>query len=182
MTFTSGQLLLAAPQAASGYTSPGSFYNSLGRWASTTQLNSGVPLNNLFPDETGPMNAASQVDYQCLFVYNSDTTQTMTNMTAWIPSSSVIGALQWAVGVDSTNASPYNHTLVPQAGYISSPTIAPATVSTWAGPSSDVSGGRPMNPLAPGMVSALWIRRTAVGSPAFSGAGCDLQVTFDVIS
>lgn len=182
MTFTSGQLLLAAPQAAGGYLSPGSFYNSLGRWASTTQLNAGVPLNNLFPDATGPQNAAGQVDYQCLFVYNSDTAQTMTNITAWIPSSSVTGALQWAVGVDSTNASTYDYTTAPQAGYISSPTIAPATVPTWAGPSAEVNGGLAMNPLAPGMVSAVWIRRTAVGSPAYSGAGCDLQVTFDVIS
>lgn len=174
-------LLLAAPQAPGGYAAPASFYNSLGRWCSTTQLNASVPLNNLFPDLTGPQNAASQVDYQCLFVYNTDTTDTMVNVTAWIPTGSVVGAVEWAVGADTTAASTYNATGSPQAGYITSPTIAPATVTGWAGPSSTVSGGVGLNPLAPGMVTALWIRRTAVDSPAFTGARCGLQVTFDVM-
>jgi hypothetical protein len=177
----SPQLLLAAPQAAGGYLSPASLYNSLGRWLSTTQVNADVPLNNVFPDVTGPQNASQQVDYQCLFVYNPSPSVSLVNVVAWIPSSSVVGALQWAAGADTTVASPYNSTIAPQAGYINSPQVAPSTVTTFVGPSADVSGGAPLNPLAPGMVTALWIRRTAVGSPAFSGARADIQVTYDIL-
>lgn len=175
------QLLLAAPQAAQGHSSPGSVYNSNGRWASTTQLNSSVALNNLFPDLTGPQNAAGQVDYQCLFVYNTDPSATMANVRAWIPTTSITGTVQWAVGADSTGLTSYN-SMIQQAGYITAPTIAPATVPTWYGPSSSPSGGAPLPSIGPAQVAALWVRRTAVNSPAFSGAGFDLQITFDATS
>lgn len=180
MNISDVQLLLAAPQAAGGYLSPGTVYNSLGRWASTTQLNASVSLNNLFPDLTGPQNAAGQVDYQCLFVYNTDTEATMANVYAWIPSTSVTGAVQWATGADTTVPSGYNVTGNPQAGYISSPTIAPSTVQSWYGPVGQASQGARLMSIGPGEVSAFWVRRTAVNSQAFSGAGFGLQVTFDV--
>lgn len=182
MTFslTEVQILLAAPQAAGGYQSPGTVYNSLGRWASTTQLNASVPLNNLFPDLTGPQNAASQVDYQCLFVYNTDSVATLANVYAWVPSTSVTGAVEWAVGADTTVPSAHNATVTPQAGYISAPTIAPATVQSWFGPVGSASSGAAMPSIGPGEVAAFWVRRTAVNSPEFSGAGFGLQVTFDV--
>lgn len=181
MTLSEIQLLLSAPQAASGYTSPGSVYNSNGRWVSTTQLNADVALDNLFPDLTGPQNAASQVDYQCLFVFNSDTTTSITNIYAWIPSSSITGPVDWAVGADTTGTSAYN-SFSAQAGYITSPTIVPSTVMTWYAPSLASSGGAAMGTIGPQDVAALWIRRTATNSPAFTGAGFDLQVTFDVVS
>lgn len=175
------QLLLSAPQAASGYSVPGSIYNSNGRWASTTQLNAAVPLNNLFPDLTGPQNAAGQVDYQCLFVYNTDDVATMTNVIAWIPAASVTGTVEWAVGADTTGATSHN-SILQQAGLITAPTIAPSTVQGWAGPSAFASGGVQLPVIGPGQVAAAWVRRAAVNSPAFEGAGFDLQVTFDTIS
>lgn len=180
MNVSEVQLLLAAPAAASGYTAPGSVYNSLGRWCSTTQLNSAVPGNNLFPDITGPQNAAQQVDYQCLFVYNTDNTDTMSSVYAWIPSTTVLGPLLWAVGADTTGVSAYNAT-VAQAGYIASPTLAPSTVSAWAGPSTTVSGGVALPAIGPGQVAAFWVRRTATNSPAYTGDTFNIQVTFDVL-
>lgn len=175
-------LLLAAPQAPSGFVSPGSVYNSNGRWASTTQIDASVPLNNLFPDLTGPQNAAGQVDYQCLFVFNTDDTDTITNVFAWIPTSSVLGAVEWAVGADTSPVSAFNATVNPQAGFISSPTIAPGTVASFVNPVAQASSGAALSSLAPGHVAAFWIRRTAVNSPAFQGAGFDIQVTFDVVT
>lgn len=175
------QFLLSAPQAPGGYAAPGSVYNSLGRWVSTTQLNAEVTLNNMWPDLTGPQNAAGQVDYQCLFVFNPDMSATMANVSAWIPSTGVTGGVEWAVAADSTGATAYGAVLAPQAGYISSATVAPLTAGAWAGPSASAGGGAALPALAPGKVTAVWIRRTATGSPAFLGAGYDLQVTFDVI-
>lgn len=175
------QLLLAAPQAASGYVTPGSVYNSNGRWASTTQLNQTVTLDNLFPDLAGPQNAAQQVDYQCLFVFNTDETDTMTNVVAWLPQSGLLTeAVDWAVGADTTAASPATATGAAQAGYITSPTLAPSTVSAWKSPSASIAGGAPLPSIEPGQVAALWIRRTAIGYSAGPvQAGFNLQVTFD---
>jgi hypothetical protein len=175
------QLLLAAPAASGGYSAPGSVYNSNGRFCSTTQLNTTVALNNLFPDLTGPQNAALMTDYQCLFVYNTDDTDTMANIWAWIPASSVTGPLQWKVGADDTGVSSYNSG-VAQAGYITSPTIAPATVSTWYSPSASAAGGAQMTSIGPGQVAALWISRTATNSAAFANDTFNIQVTFDVSS
>lgn len=178
MNISDVQILLAAPQAGSGYSVPGTVYNSRGKWASTTQLNAAVPMNNLFPDLTGPQNAAGQVDYQCLFAYNTDLTTTMKNVFAWIPSSSVVGPVNWAVGADATGATSYN-SILQQAGLITAPTIAPATVTTWFGPSSAPSGGAQLPNIGPGQVAAFWVRRTAVNSAAFAGDVFNLQVTFD---
>lgn len=181
MNVSEVQLLLAAPAASGGYTTPGSVYNSNGRWCSTTQLST-TPLDNLFPDLTGPQNAALQVDYQCLFAYNSDPTDTMTNVQAWLPQAAVqTAAVGWAVGADSNGATPYNQAGAVQAGYISSPTIAPSTVTTWAAPSTTASGGVSLGSIPPGHVAALWIQRTATGySVGPVTAGFNIQITFDV--
>lgn len=179
MNISEVQLLLSAPQAANGYSSPGTVYNSNGKWASTTQLNTTTTLNNLFPDITGAQNAQGQTDYQCLFVYNTDSTDTMTNVWAWIPSSSVLGPLAWAVGADTTGASSYN-SILQQAGYITAPTITPVTVTAWYGPSTEATGGAQLPSIGPGQVAAFWIRRTATDSAAYTGDSFDIQVTFDV--
>jgi hypothetical protein len=182
ISFATPQLLLAAPQAASGYVTPGSVYNSNGRWASTTQLNASTVLSNLFPTLTGPQNAGQQVDYQALFVFNTDTEQTMANVFAWLPTSGLVtSAIDWAVGADSTGASTSTQTGTPQAGYITSPTIAPATVPAWYAPSGTPSGGASMASIPPGCVAALWIRRTATDYVTASvTAGFEIQVTYDV--
>jgi hypothetical protein len=176
------QLLLAAPAASGGYTAPGSVYNSNGKWCSTTQVNADTTQNNLFPDVTGPENAASQVDYQCVFIYNTDDTTTIANVWAWIPASSVAGPLDWAVGADANGATPYNQSGAVQAGYITAPTIAPSTVSAFYGPSSAASGGAQVSAIGPGQVAAVWVRRTATDSGAYTGDTFNLQITFDVTS
>jgi hypothetical protein len=167
MTFSVAevQYLLAAPNAVSGYSLPGTVYNSNGLYCSTTQVDLAVPQNNVFPDTTGPQNASQQVDYQCLFVYNSDTTTTLTAATVWIPTSSIVSsALLWTVGADPTPPSSYTSS-TPQAVSITSPYIAPAGVLTWASPSSTLSGGVLLGNILPRQVAALWIRRTATGNP-----------------
>jgi hypothetical protein len=184
MSVSPPQLLLAAPAASGGYTAPGVVYNSLGKFASTTQLNANVPLDNLFPDITGPQNAAQQVDYQCLFFYNTDTTFTLTSVTAWLPSSGIqTSAIDWAVGADTTMPMPFTST-TPQAGFITSPLVAPTTVTSFAPPIAQLPGGVSLGSIAPSHVAAFWIRRTATGSTDASGepvlAGFNIQVTFDV--
>lgn len=174
------QYLLSAPNADSGYSTPGSVYNSNGMYCSTTQVNLSTVLNNLFPDLTGPQNAAQQVDYQCVFVYNSDDTDTMISPVVWIPASSVTSScITWAYALDPTGVSNYNSGSQ-QALQISSPYVAPAGISSYSAPSATVSGGLEAGNIGPGQVLPVWIRRTATGNPGTSQF--NFQVTFNTIS
>jgi hypothetical protein len=174
------QYLLGAPSASAGYANAGSVYNSNGHFCSTTQIDLTVAQNNFFPDLTGPQNAAMQVDYQCAFVYNSNTTTTMVSAIAWIPASTVTSAsIDWALGLDPTGATAFTSTS-PQAVLISSPYVLPAGIASWVPPSSTSAGGVLMGNIGPRSVYPVWIRRSATGSPGNSQF--NLQVTFQVSS
>ena len=174
------EFLLSAPMASSGYTMPGVPGNSLGKFASTTQL-SGTALDNLFPDLSGAQNAADQVDYQCVFIYNGNGTDTMLNPVAWLPSGQ-LGAgntATFAVAADL-----YAPTALgagsQQALSVLNPTQAPAGVTTWASPSATSAGGVPLQYIPPGQVAAVWIRRTANGTAGLNQFVLD--VLFDTLS
>lgn len=49
---------------------------SLGKYISTTQVTDNS-LNNLFDNISGTENAASTVDYRCIFIHNAHATLTM---------------------------------------------------------------------------------------------------------
>lgn len=175
------QFLLSAPSATSGNSAAGTPGNSLGKYASTTQLstaNSG--LDNLFVDLTGAQNAASQVDYQCLFVYNATASgNSMLNTVIWIQSSSdPQTATHHAVAADTT-ASSVLASSTAQALVIANSTTAPAGISTWASPSSSNSGGVSLGTIAPGSVKAVWFRRTATNSAPLNSDGFTFEVDFD---
>lgn len=179
MTPDEVQYLLSAPNANAGYASASTVYNSNGNYVSTTQVDVSVAQNNLFPDLTGPQNAAQQVDYQCVFVYNSDPSVTMVNSVAWIPSNTLTSnAISWAIAADPTGVSNYN-TTSQQALLISNPQVAPAGIATWIAPGANFSTGAALGTIGPRQVYPIWIRRTATGA-ASTGAGFTLYVTFDI--
>lgn len=178
MTPSEVQYLLSAPNASSGYSKTGTVYNSNGMYCATTQVNVEVAANNLFPDLTGVQNAAQMVDYQCFFIYNSDTVSPMANTYVWLPSSSIISnSVSWAVAPDPTGVSNYN-TNSQQALLVANPQVAPAGISSWTAPSSTFTGGVNIGTIGPRQVFPIWIRRTATGIAAAT-AGFTLQVTFD---
>lgn len=173
------QYLLAAPNASAGYAVPGTVYNSNGNFCSTTQVDIEVPQNNLFPDLTGAQNAQLQVDYQCVFVYNSDTNTAMVSTMAWMPTADITsGAVSWAIAADPTGVSNYNSTFQ-QALLIANPYTPPAGITTWTGPSANFSGGISLGTIGPRQVFPVWVRRTATGASA-TAAAFTFQVTFDV--
>lgn len=179
MTPNEVQYLLAAPNASGGYVSPGTVYNSNGEFCSTTQVNISVAQNNLFPDLTGVQNAAQMVDYQCLFIYNSDQTSNMVNTVAWMPSGSVLtSAINWAIAPDPTGASSYVSTSQ-QALLIANPQTPPAGITVWTAPSATFTGGVTLGTIGPRQVFPIWVRRSATGIAAAT-AGFTLNVTFDV--
>lgn len=174
------QFLLSAPQAASGYTKAGTPGNSLGLFVSTTQVSQTL-LNNMFSDITGAENAANQVDYTCLFIYNNNADHSMLNPVAWIPTA-LLGAQNtatFAIGADITTPSVLGSGSA-QAAVISNPTIAPTGVTTWAAASATYTGGVNLPNIPAKYVAAVWIRRTANGVPGLNQLSVD--VTFDTLA
>jgi hypothetical protein len=177
--------MLSAPGATSGSSVAGTSGNSWGNYISTTQLSS-TPLNNLFPDITGAENAASQVDYACIFILNNTTSgNSMLNTVAWLPSSLfVTGGASIALAADTFAASSKS-TSSQQAVKITSSTSAPAGVSGWVSPVSSApsspsyTNGIQLGTIAPNYCIAVWIRRTAANTPPVNNDGFTLEIDFD---
>lgn len=173
------QFLLSAPQAAAGYVMPGSPGNSLGLFTSTSQLSAST--DNLFTDLTGAQNASFQVDYGCVFIYNSNQFDAMLNPVAWLPSAllGVNNTATFQIGADGTSPSPLS-SVYAQAAVIQSPILPPSNIATWATPSANATGGVALSVIPPGCVAAVWIRRTAHGTA--SGNSVTVQVTCDSLA
>ena len=183
MSIVAGDIkfLLSAPVATAGYLLPGSPGNSLGRYASTSQLTTASGgLDNLFTDLTGAQNAALQVDYACVFIWNSNPSLTMLSPSAWLP----VGLLgntntaSFAIGADPTLPSPLGSGSLQAVG-IANSTQAPSGVTSWATPTTVSANGAALPNIPAGDVAAVWIRRTANGSAGLNVF--DIDVTFDTI-
>lgn len=171
--------LLSAPAASVGYTSTGTAGNSRGKFCATSVL-SGTPLDNLFTDITGAENAASQVDYACLFVLNNTSSgNSMINTIAWLPSSlDVVGGATIQLATDNIG-SVVKGSSSPQAAVIASTTTAPTGISSYVSTSSTNAGGLSVGTVAPGYTFAVWFKRTAHNTVPVNNDGFSLQVDFD---
>lgn len=167
-------LKLSAPGAAAGNTTAGTVGNSLGKYVSTTQV-SGTALNNIFPDITGAQNAASQVDYECVFVHNNHATLTAQNVSLY-GTSDVAGGATWQIGADPAAASAIGSSTA-QAAVIANSTTAPSGV-TFSAPVTD-GAGLAVGDIAPGQVKAFWIKRSAANTSALNNDGFTIDVSFD---
>ena len=176
MAITATDILfkLSTPAGAAGNANAGTVGASLGKYISTTQL-SGTALHNLFPALTGAQNAASQVDYQCVFVHNNHATLTATAVSLYL-SGDVAGGAVVAIGADPTAASAIGASSA-QALQIASSTTAPAGV-TFSAPTTDGTGIS-LGDIGPGQCKAFWVRRTAANTAALANDGTTLNVAFD---
>jgi hypothetical protein len=148
---------------------------SLGKYISTTEVNLGAPLRNLFDDVTGDENAAADVEYRCLFVHNSHATITWLGAVAWI-SAEVAGGADVAIGVDPAGPSPIGQ-VAAQAAQIANEGAAPAGVAFSAPVTKET--GLALGDLDAGECRAIWVRRTATDSAAKNNDGCTLSVSGD---
>jgi len=150
---------------------------SLGKYISTTQL-ADATLNALFDDVTGDENAASTVDYRCVFIHNSHATLTLIGPKLWV-SSEVAGGTNVAIGLDTTAASAVGASSA-QALQIANETTAPAGVS-FSTPTSK-GAGLSVGDIGPGQVKAFWVRRTATNSAALSNDGATFSIEGDTLA
>lgn len=160
--------------AAGNSTAPGAAGTSLGKYITNADITDAT-LNNLFDDVTGDQNAASQVDYQALFVYNAHGTLTWQTVVAWL-SSEVAGGTSAAIGVDTTAASALASAPA-QAVTIASKTTAPAGAS-FTSPTTKGTGIAVGN-LTAGQVRCIWVRRTAANTAAVDADGVTIRCEGD---
>lgn len=174
ITATDIQFRGSVTAAAGNTTVKGAAGTSLGDQITSDQLVDAT-LNNLFDDVTGDQNAASQVDYQCMFVYNAHGSLTWQSPVAWL-SSEVAGGTSAAIWIDSTAASAVGSASA-QALTIASKTTAPAA-SSFSAPTTKGTGLAVGN-LAAGQVRGIWVRRTAANTSAVDNDGVTIRVEGD---
>lgn len=173
---TSGEILLKrSVAAAAGNTTAQADPNaSLGDQVSTTQWTGGS-ANDLFDDVTGAENAASDVEYRCVFVHNTNGANVLENAVVYL-SAETAGGASIAVGADPTAASAVGSASA-QAVTIADENTAPAGV-TFSSPTTAETGVALGN-IGVGQVKAFWVRRTAANTAALSNDGVTIAVTGD---
>lgn len=167
-------LRYSTASGSAGDTTAGTAATSLGKYVSTTVVTAGA--NGVFDDVSGAENAASTVDYRCIFVLNNHATLTATSVTVYA-SAEVAGGASVALALDSIAASAKGSAPA-QSATIASETTAPTGVGAFSTPTTDGTG-LAIGSLAPGQVKAIWVRRTAANSAALTGDGFTLAISFD---
>jgi hypothetical protein len=173
---TSGEILFKySVAAAAGNTTASAAGTSLGDQVSTTAW-AGGSVNDLFDDISGSENAASTVDYRCIFVHNSNASNALQNAVVYI-SAETAGGASIAIATDNTAASALASGST-QAATIANETTAPSGVSAFSSPTT-AGTGLSLGSIPAGNVKAFWIRRTAANSAALSADGVTIAVTGD---
>lgn len=148
---------------------------SLGKYISTTAL-SGTALNNLFDDITGDENAASDVEYRCIFILNDHATLTLHNAVVWL-SAEVAGGASIAIALDDIGPVDKADSSA-QAAEIANESTAPTGTGAFSSPTTK-GAGLSIGDIAAGEVKAVWVRRTAANSAALDNDGVTIRIEGD---
>jgi len=173
---TSGEILFKySVSAAAGNTTASAAGTSLGDQISTTAW-AGSVANDLFDDISGAENAASTVDYRCIFVHNSNASNTLENAVVYL-SAETAGGASIAIAVDGTAASAIGSGST-QAATVANETTAPSGTGGFSSPTT-AGTGLSLGNIPSGQCKAFWIRRTASNSAALSNDGVTIAVAGD---
>lgn len=149
---------------------------SLGKYISTSEL-SGTALNNLFDDISGAENAASDVEYRCVFVHNAHATLSLQNAVVYL-SAEVGGGAGIAIAVDDVTESLIGGASA-QADEIADEGTAPgAGVGAFSSPTT-AGTGLSLGTIQAGYCRAFWVKRTAANSAALDADGVTFAVSGD---
>lgn len=178
MAIVTGDLLvkLSVSAAAGNTTAQGDPNASLGDQISTTALTDNT-LHNLFDVITGDENAASDVEYRCLFVHNNHGSLAWQNPTLWITAEVSNGAAA-AFAWDSTAASAVGSASA-QALTVANENTAPAGPLSFSSPTSKASGIQLGANISAGNVKGFWVRRTAGNNAALDNDGVTFRIEGD---
>lgn len=169
---------LSVKTGAAGNSTAGTPAGSLGKYVSTTDL-SGTALNNLFDDISGAENAASTVDYRCVFVYNTNTANALENAVLYLQGGDPAGGANVAIAVDTTATSAAGAAPA-QALEATTETAPGAPITGLAYSAPTTSGtGLALGTIPAGNVKAFWVRRSATNSAAVNNETVTFAVTGD---
>lgn len=168
-------LLLSTTAGAAGDTNTSTPGASLGKYVSTTTIDDDVE-GELFTAASGAQNAASTVQYQCVFVKNAHATLTLTGAKIYVESE-VSGGGSIAIAIDSTAKSDADSSSA-QALQIANDTTAPAGPLSFSTPTTE-GAALTLGDLAPDEVKAVWCRRTLANTAAKNNDGFRLTVFGD---
>ena len=160
---------------AAGNSTASTAGGALGKYISTTVWPGGA-LNDLYDDVSGAENAASTVDYRCVFIHNSNTANSYQNVVVYL-SAEVAGGTAIAIATDNLAASAIGAAAA-QAAEVATETTAPVGTSAFSSPTT-IGTGLALGTLAVGQTRAIWIRRTASNSAALSADGVTVACTGD---
>lgn len=149
---------------------------SLGKYVSTSSMSAGI--NSLFDDITGDENAASTVDYRCIFVLNNHATLTLQNAKFWLESE-VAGGANVGIAVDNVAPSAKGASAA-QAALIATETTAPTSVGAFVAPTTKAAA-LSLGNLGPGQVRAVWVRRSATNSGSQANDGVTFAIAGDTL-
>lgn len=142
---------------------------SLGGARSTTAWAGGV-IRDLFDDVSGDENAASDVEYRCVYIRNEHATLTATAGKLWLLSE-VSGGTTLAIAL-TTSAKNAN-----AEGPVANENTAP-TGPTFTAPTTK-GAGITIPDLSNNDFIAVWIRRTAANTVAVNADGGTFRYEFD---
>lgn len=175
---TSGEILFkrSVKTGAAGNTTAQADPNAaLGKYISTTAW-AGGSANDLFDDISGAENAASTVDYRCIFIHNSNAANTLQNAVIYL-SAEVGGGANVAVAIDNIAASAIGASAA-QAAEIATETTTPTGVGAFSSPTT-IGTGLALGNVAVANCRAFWVRRSAANSSALSNDGVTIACTGD---
>lgn len=172
MSIVAGDLKLkySVKTGAAGNSTAGTAAGSLGKYISTTEITTAV-ANNLFDDVSGSENAASDVEYRCIFIHNSHATITAENTKVYLSAEVADGAVL-ALAVDGVAASAIGAAPA-QADEVANENTAP-TGEAFSAPTTE-GAALSIGNLAPGECRAIWVRRTAANTGAVANDGGTLR-------
>jgi len=160
---------------AAGNTTASTPAASLGKYISTSAW-AGGSANDLFDDISGAENAASTVDYRCIFIHNSNAANALQNAVAYL-SAEVAGGASIAIAVDNLAASNIGASPA-QSATIATETTTPSGVGAFSSPTT-AGTGIALGTIGTGQCRAIWVRRTASNSAALSNDGVTIAVSGD---
>ncbi len=150
----------------SGGTGNASTAASLGGGISTTEINVGTPLNNLWDDVSDVEAASGDTEYRCFYVKNTNGTDTLSAVAAYIASNTPSSDTTFTIGLDPAGISG-------TATTIANESTAPAgvTFSTAANSGAALAIGN----LDAGEYQAIWMKRV-VDADAVAAASDPITV------
>lgn len=159
---------------AVGNSVAGTAAGSLGGKVSTTSwANNAV----LFDDISGAENAASTVDFRCIFVVNNHGTLTLQGAVHYI-TGEVAGGASVAIGTDPTAASVLAVAAGTNQAVVIANEVTPPAGVTFTSPTT-VQAGAAIGNLPNGQCRGLWARRTAANTAAVNADGFTWNVAGD---